>query len=273
MSSGVEHLIDCGLLHRTREHEGGEPIVSNPYAFRTLGDDAESILSAVSQVDIDRALTILEHVKSKPGVPLPHSADKQTLRILIHAGLIDYSAIRVGGSAVSKEFPTIPHLWGVFETATSGTQLDKDLVDDAKLFLNSIRYGQFYSPPTRGQIRDPVVLVDRLVHRGEVGPASAIGSDYPLPLSRGIVSIVESRLYPGRYHMQLRKEDVARSVLEILAQGTVVGKGHDSAEELLSTTGQYQAPESLRIARKLPTKLQSVTDELAFELRSHRKNR
>ena len=210
-------------------------------------------------------------VKTNPGVPLPSGTDADVLRVLIDVGLIDYSSIRVRGSSKIREFPTIPHVWGIFSATGGDADFDADLVDDAKLFLNSVRYGEFYATPGHGRISDPAILIDRLITRGEVGPATNIGSDYPLPLSRGIVSIVESRIKPGRFHMQLRKEDVAKSVLSILQQGTILGTGGESDETVFGTTGQYQSPETVRVSRKLPSRLQNATDELAFELRSYRK--
>jgi hypothetical protein len=267
----VDHLSEVRLLNQTRETERGEPIISNPYAFRSLGPDSGSILSKLNEIDAEKAITLLEQIKNSPGVPLPADTDQNVLQVLIEVGLVDYSGIRVRGSSKIREFPTIPHLWGVFDTVLGNAGLDDDLIDDAKLFLNSIRYGEFYATRSYGRIFDPAVLVDRLVRRGEVGPATNIGSDYPLPLSRGIVSIVESRIRPGRFHMQLRKEDVGKSVLNILQQGTILESSGDVPEGLIGPTGQYQSPETVRVSRKLPSKLQRATDELAFELRSYRK--
>ena len=273
ISAAIDHLINLRLLNRTRETEKGDPIISNPYAFRSLGEGTAEIVSALNEIRPEKMLELLEHVKNQPGVPLPPGTDQDVLKVLINVGLIDHSGIKVQGSPKMREFPTIPHLWGVFGTAIGNTELDEDLVDDAKLFLNSIRYGQFYSPSSRGRIIDPGALVGRLISRGEVGSASAIGSDYPLPLSRGIVSIVESRINPGQFHMQLRKEDVAQSVLEILEQGTVLESHGEAADEPWGTSSQYQAPETVRVARRLPSELQELNDELAFALRSHRKKR
>lgn len=270
--SAINHLVSLGLLHRTRETVKGDPIISNPYAFRSIGEDSVQILSSLSQIRPEKAFEILEYVKNNPGVPFPKSVDINVLNVLVNVGLIDHSGITVKGSTQIREFPTMPHLWGVFETAVGNAELDSDLVDDAKLFLNSIRYGEYYSHQSRGKIDDPIVLVDRLISRGEVGPATAIGADYPLPLSRGIVSIVESIIHPGRYHMQLRKVDVAKSVLDILQQGTVLRNPGAPNEMFLQTSGQYKAPEALRVTRELPPDTKMATEELAFALRSHRKN-
>ena len=274
VSAAVNHLTSLGLLNRTRETEKGNPIISNPYAFRSLGEDTGGVLSSLHAIRPEAALELLEHTKNNPGVPFPTGTDQDVLKVLINSGLIDHSGIKVQGSTKMREFPTIPHLWGVFGTVIGSAKLDEDLVDDAKLFLNSIRYGEFYSYPDRGKIKDPVVLMDRLISSGEIGPATAIGSDYPLPLSRGIVSVVESRIHPGRFHMQLRKDDVAQAVLEILKQGTILASHAEADEEPWGTSAQhYQAPETMRIAQRLPSTVQKQTDELAFALRSHRKNR
>jgi hypothetical protein len=268
--AAIDHLVSLDLVGVTSETEGGEPILYNPYAYACPSLDVRRILKALKTVSYEKALAILEHVKTKPGIPLPAGSDQNVLNLMIKMGLIDNSAILARGGAHKKEFPTLPHVWGVFGE-DSESVLGEDLIDDSKLFLNSLRYGQFYSSSSRGRIADPRVLVDRLISRGEVGPATAIGEDYPLPLARGIVSIVESRLYAGRFHMQLRKTDVAEAVRDILEQSAILPEQPSITGDELGTTGDYFPPEVARIEKQLPTQLKRAADALAFELRTHRK--
>src|SRR5579884_4302354 len=124
-------------------------------------------------------------------------------------------------------FTTAPHIWDVFDKA-AGTPVSTDLIDDAKLLLNSFRYGQFFSTPGRGKIINPSWIVNKLVSEGEIAtvrPTTAIGQDYPLALSRGIVNVIESPRYPGRYSMELLKTDVALAVKEVLDHQSFLPSG------------------------------------------------
>jgi hypothetical protein len=150
--------------------------------------------------------------------------------------------------------------------------LSKDLIDDSKLLLNSLRYGQLYSPSGRGRISSPAVLVNALIDRGQVGPATAIGEDYPLPLARGIVNVTESRLHRGRFFMELRKVDVAESVRDVLEQNVILPAGQVPTPEALQRGGGiFQPPDHTRMKKQLPSELLEARDSLAFELRTYRK--
>lgn len=270
-SQTLDELVSLQLLARTDEREAGQPLLYNPHVFRHNAKDAYKVLSALQPNDRDAALEVLEHVRKKPGIPFPTGTNKKIVALLTKAGIIDISGVQLKSGATQREFPTSPDIWGVFTQGTDGG-LSKDLIDDSKLLLNSLRYGELYSPPGRGRINSPAVLVGALISRGEVGPATAIGEDYPLPLARGIVNITESRMQPGRFFMELRKTDVAESVRDVLEQNVILPAGEMPTPEILqSSGGTFQPPEHTRMRRQLPSELLEARDSLAFELRTYRK--
>ena len=168
-----------------------------------------------------------------------------------------------------------PHIWGVFDKS-AGTDLSQDLVDDSKLLLNSFRYGEYYSSPGRGQIKNPVWIVNALLRDGAIGvqrPATAIGEDYPLALSRGIVNVVESRLHPGRYSMELLKTDVASAVIEVLQQKTLLPKEITPSNEEIARAGQFMSPGAVRVEQEIPEELKKYHEEMIFALRTSRRKR
>jgi hypothetical protein len=181
------------LVTVTRETDDGQTVVLNPYLFQGTPDDTNRLLMALSNEDQDLAHKILTHVRTSPGIPLPTEMLGSVLNLLIKVGLVDLSKITTSTSDTGRVFPTAPNAWGIF--TAGGKSLSTDIIDDAKLFLNSLRYGQYYSQSSRGKIINPVWIVNKLLREGAVGtqvPATAIGYDYPLALSRGIVNIVES---------------------------------------------------------------------------------
>jgi hypothetical protein len=262
----LKQLEAFQLIAKTLETESARPLIYNPQVFGDDSLDAYQMIANLPMHNKETALKIIMHVHEKPGVPIPQDYDKNIIMLLAKVGIIDLSGIGTRGGTTRKEFPTAPQIWGRF----TETGLSEDLIDDSKLLLNSFRYGEFYSPPDRGQIQDPLVLVSRLIDRGQVGAATAIGEDYPMPLARGIVSIVESRIHPGRYFMELRKRDVAEAVRDVLGQGAIVSVGDDILQEL-PAGAEFTSPEEVRIHKKIPKELIDVRDHLAFELRTHRR--
>jgi hypothetical protein len=268
----IADLVSFRLINRTREKDSGESLIYSPYAFSQNATDAYKVLKSLPAAARSQAMAILEHVQRKPGVPFPDSLDHSIIALLAKAGIIDVSGVQVKGGDAKREFPTAPHVWGALSKALGGPQLSADLIDDSKLLLNSLRYGEFYSSSSRGRIIDPSVLVNALIQRGQVGPATAIGEDYPLPLARGIVSIAESRLYPGRYFMELRKQDIAEAVRDILDQNIILPAGDVNTTEALEKPGAFRSPEEVRLRKHLPRELEIIRDSLAFDLRTLRKS-
>ena len=58
-----------------------------------------------------------------------------------------------------------------------------------KLFVAHILFGQEQATPGYGQIRDPTVLVKKLLDRGQVGPATNISTDYHMLEASGVVCV------------------------------------------------------------------------------------
>lgn len=121
---------------------------------------------------------------------------------------------------------------------------------------------------------DPHLIVDRLIKNGSIAvtnPATAIGEDYPLALSRGIIDVVESRMHPGRYSMHLRKRDVAEAVRDVMEQHTIMPRVRIDSQ-VATKTGTFFSPASIRCQTDLPPALRQFQDSLAFELRTMRRS-
>jgi hypothetical protein len=247
----------------------------NPYVFEGDVVDVVRTLDALNPTERQQAQDILRHIHEQPGVPLPASSDRRILHVLIRVGLVDYSKITTAASEQGVYFATAPQSWGVL-AKTTGPPLSKDLIDDSKLFLNSLRYGEFYSDPTRGKIISPYWIVNALLRDGAVGvqkPVQAIGEDYPLVWSRGIINVVESRIYPGRYSMELLKRDIASAVRDVLIAQKILPRPKTPTAEEVERAGRFVSPGAVRVEKELPPELRKYHDELIFGLRTMRKRR
>jgi len=269
----IRLVTELGLLSQTRETAAGTSLLFNPYSLESDPSDVYRSLKALSSEDQEKALNVIDLVRRNPGVPIPPSSDKRVLSLLVKLGVIDYSKIVTLTGQNEEYFPTAPHIWGIFDKA-AGTPLSQDLVDDSKLLLNSFRFGQYYSHPSRGKIRNPQLIVNALLRDGAIGvqiPATAIGEDYPLPLSRGIVNIVESPRYPGRYSMELLKYDVALAVREVFEQSTLLPSETILTKEDVERANTFTSPSAVRIEQELPESLRKFQEEIIFALRTSRR--
>lgn len=277
-----ESDVDCALqlaealqlISVTRETVNGQTVVLNPYLFQDTPQGTDKLFTNLSAQDQELAHKILTHVRTSPGIPLPPQMNGTVLQLLIKVGLVDFSKITTSANDGGRFFATAPGAWGVF--TAGGSSLSTDITDDAKLFLNSLRYGEFYSQPGRGKIKSPSWIVGALLRDGAIGvqtPATAIGHDYPLALSRGIINVVESRIYPNRYSMELLKRDVAEAVGDVLDQKAFLPSGHVPTAEEVERAGRFTSPGAVRVEEKLPEKLRGYHDELVLGLRTMRKGR
>jgi hypothetical protein len=177
VSSAIADLVALGMLSKTRERENGDFLIHNPHTFKSGAVDIYKLLSGFNEIDRSAAMALLEHVKCRPGVPFPARSDQRIINMLVKVGVIDVSGVQLAAKKSAGQFPTAPDAWGVFSGAKA-LPTSSDLMDDAKLLLNSLRYGEFYSDSGRGRINSPEVLLSRLIERGQVGAATAIGEDY-----------------------------------------------------------------------------------------------
>jgi len=269
----IRLVCDLGLISKTVVTERGEVLLFNPHAFEKDVQDVHAAIKKLPPSQQQKAMEIIEFVKMHPGVPLKNHVDLEILSVLVKVGIIHQSRITTRTNTKGVYFPTAPYAWGIFDKS-AGVPLSQDLIDDAKLLLNSFRYGQFYSSADRGKIIDPGWIIGALTNTGAIGvqkPARAIGEDYPLALSRGIVNIVESRRHPGRYSMELLKFDVGEAVKEVLEQKTLLPTEKIPSREQLDRAGQFMSPATVRLETNLPDAMKRYHEELIFELRTSRK--
>ena len=277
VKDALELAAALGLVSITDATQAGSRLVFNPYVFGGNTVDAFKTLEALNPTERQQAQDIVQHVYTSPGVPLPKGSDPKIVKVLIQVGVLDYSKITTTNSSKGVYFPTAPNAWGVLaKTSGTGPELSQDLVDDAKLFVNSLRYGEYYSTSNRGKIISPFWIVNALLRDGAIGtqrPATAIGEDYPLAWSRGIINVVESRIYPGRYSMELLKRDVASAVRDVITTNKILPTPDVPSPEDIERAGRFVSPGAVRVEKELPPALKHYHDELIFGLRIMKKKR
>jgi hypothetical protein len=222
-----------------------EPVIYSPLIW---GDKISKAGKALSHLQPDRRevlLQLVDMIRLYQGLPFSSAeswvkkqGQPDLLAFAVGIGLLDKTQIMVADGGF-REFLTTPHIYGEL-AATQG----KDVCDRVRLFLDSIRHGQHYGAWYTGRIwDDPTPLLSKLVDVGQIGPCTAIGTDYQLVEKAGIVNVKPSRSKPGQFVMELVQKDTVRLVRDIvvnkapLLTGTSVSPGVCSQSDFVSAEG------------------------------------
>lgn len=257
LSSGLQ--ISFNLLQKLTNNVR-EPIFSNEYVW---GKNHEKIALAFANLDglsKEEIKFIVQSIQNQEGFPLEMLSLKnpELLQLASKIGMISPTVIRTSRE-VEKPFGFSANLLNEYED---------DLLDDVKLLLASIRFGENYTEYSR--INDPVAFLNRLISSGRVGPHSANGTDYVLLEQRGIVRAVQDKRYSDRYYLELNKKDVAEKAREVLKSSNYLIK-EDSPIESTNVSladGSFKSPEECRISLgRLPKETEESMDYLTRVLR------
>lgn len=185
---------------------GKEAIYSNEYVW---GNKHEKIAHVVSNIDLGKRQNleeVINVIQNKQGIPSEQliGVDKNLLDLSKRVGMLDPTKI-VTRSDLEKEFLFSSNL-------INKAIYDEDILDDVKLFIASIRFGENFTKHSR--LEQTELFIKALINRDRVGPHSSNGTDYVLLETRGIIKIEHA--YNDRYYMKLLRKDVAEQALKII---------------------------------------------------------
>ena len=220
------------LIKRQRSTELRTNIIYNEHVWSTT--NIVSIAGFLQNLPSDERGVILGLVSEagqRPGVAIDKLATKSSSGMLKAAksvGLID--SVTVQGATQHQTYAFSP----LMEQSLAASD-QTDALHERKLFVAHILFGHEFGHASTGRIRDPVWLVDRLLKRGKVGPATAITNDYAMPEAYGIVR-VERRL-DTMSTLHVVKKDVINDSLSFLTR--TLGSGTTTADEQASRICGY----------------------------------
>lgn len=246
---GLQLQNQFKLINILKKGNSNEKIISNEYIW---GTNHEKIALAVSSLDLKNRHELeemIQIVQSSQGYPIEKlkHMDNELIILAQKTGMIDPTTI-LSSREIRKEFGFTPNLLGNIE-------FEDDILDDVKLFLASIRFGENYTQHTT--INDPETFLKSLIRNGEIGPHDANGCDYTLLEKKGIVKVEYKTKYNYRtgrnrmgYFLKLVKEDVATKALEIIKNPEYSINMEQEKEinyQIINETGNYLSPEEVRI--------------------------
>jgi len=204
-------LQTIGIIQRTQPTSSSdEPIIYNEYVWGNGVVSIARFLANLPTNEREILTSISASAIERPGISLTQfdDIDPSVISSARKVGFLDATRVVTStGSGTSFAFsPTLER--GLPITST-------DVLHERKLFVAHILFGHRNAPPAYGRIRQPLVLVKALLRKGEVGPATAISSDYPLLESHGIVKVKASST-SGQAYLSLVKPDVVEESLPLL---------------------------------------------------------
>jgi hypothetical protein len=238
-ADGLRLALAAGINKRVRSSELHENVVFNPYVWGTGQVQIASFLSRLPPGERDAIMGIFEQASTRPGIRLDQiTASSALLTSARRVGLIQAATVKSSQGSRSRTYVFSP----LMQAADDGV-VTTEALHLRKLFVAHILFGQEEAVPWGGQINDPTVLVEKLLSRGRVGPATNIGTDYHMLEAHGVVR-VEPHSDTGRAYLRLLKREIVQGGLDWLKAGfgSIPGTGSDSAR-LRHAPGSFTNPE------------------------------
>ncbi len=220
----------------------GEYIIYNEYVWGNGVVPIARFLASLPANEREILTSISANVINRPGISLTqfYDVDSRMISSARKIGFLDATRVvtRTGNETFFAFSPTLEK--GLPITST-------DVLHERKLFVAHILFGHRNAPSAYGRINQPLVLVRALLRNGEVGPATAISSDYPLLESHGIVKVKASSI-SGRAYLSLVKPDVVEESLPLLeaALGDTSETSTSQSIGSLWLPGSFRGPEDDR---------------------------
>ncbi|HBJ1651477.1 hypothetical protein [Clostridium botulinum] len=236
------------LITKLDKLNKNNPIISNEYIW---GENNDKIAMAISNIQFDERQTlkeVIEIIQAFQGVPIEKlpPIDSNLLMLAKKTGMINPTTI-ISSRNIKKEFGFTPNI------GKSGGMND-DILDDVKLLLASIRFGENYTQYST--INKPERFLETLIRYGDIGPHSANETDYILLEKKGIVRVVE-KSKPSYYGgsrsgacLELVKTDVAEEALKIIKSPEYNFDAEKKYENfnLVSNSSGYISSEEMRMS-------------------------
>lgn len=218
--------IELAKNYRIVAHHAGhgltEPVLFSERVWTKFNPKSAKALSPLSSTDRAVLLQFVNIVQQHQGIPeslMRKEAQKHNgehmLSLGLGIGLLNRTQIQMADGA-QRFFLTTPHFY-----ADMGTEFGDDMCDRVKIFLDSIRNGQHFGRVSTGRISSPDVLLSKLLNAGEIGPCTAIGTDYVTSERAGIVKVRRSEAKPRQSVLELVQRDTVSKVHDIITTGSV----------------------------------------------------
>jgi hypothetical protein len=223
-----------------------EPLLYSERVWSAKMAKASRVMAGLDKTGREVLITLIDKVRNYQGIPevlirreaVQHNAER-LVDLAIGVGLLSRTEITML-DRTQRAFLTSPHFY-----AEVGDQFGEDTCDRVKIFLDSVRNGQHFGRSGTGRITDPDRLLRKLVNAGEIGPCTAIGTDYVTSEQAGIVRVKRSGFRAGQFVMEVLQRDTVQKVHSIVTTGTIPTSGMMNASDVAEGV-EFKSIEQLR---------------------------
>ncbi len=269
----AKRAVELAKSYHVVAHRSGkglpEPILYSERIWKKMGPKAAQSLSPLDATDRAVLLDLVNKVKAHQGIPeslLRDGAKKHGAEHMVNfgigIGLLNRTQIQMADGA-QRYFLQTPHFY-----ADMGDQFGEDTCDRVKIFLDSVRNGQHFGRIGTGKVLFPGTLLRKLLNTGEIGPCSAIGTDYVTSERAGIVRV--ERPANGNLRnsvLKLVQQDTVQKVHDIITTGSMISSTNMMPEDVAEGV-RFASIEQLRgEAAELPGPAAEAEREVLQKLR------
>jgi hypothetical protein len=210
---GLNLTLAMGINRRVRSPELNENVIYNPHVWGTGQVDIASFLRNLAPGERDALLNIFEQASARPGIALDQvTASSPMLAGARKVGLVQAATVK-SSSGRNRTYVFSPLI-----QASDDRVGTTEALHLRKLFVAHIMFGHEQAFSVYGRINDPTVLVESLLRKERVGPATSIATDYHLLEAAGVVR-VEPLEGNDRAFLRLLKREIVEGGLEWLQAG------------------------------------------------------
>jgi hypothetical protein len=242
----VNLSLSIGVNRRAPAPRLGDEIIYGPYVWGTSVVDIAAFLRSLPTNERDVLLNLCETASLRPGLALPQmqSFNQDVILSARKVGLLQAATVVSTTGAGARQ----TYIFSPLQECEDQQRRTTEALHERKLFIAHILFGHEKAQLTGGRIRDPRILVNALLQRGQVGPAPNIGRDYHLLEASGIVRVEQTSA--GPLMVMVKQEIVADSLalLERTLGPTEPAALRTDAVPLLRAPSQFVSPERDRLS-------------------------
>lgn len=203
--------LSIGLNRRAAAPRLGDDIIYSPYVWSSNVVDIAAFLRSLPPNERDVLLGVCEAAAQRPGLALPamQPFEPAVIQSARKVGLLQAATVVSTTDAGSRQ----TYVFSPLLESEDNKLRTTEALHERKLFIAHILFGHEKAQVTSGRIRDPLVLVNALLRRGTIGPATNIGRDYHLLEASGIVRVEQT---PSGPLMVMVKEEIVADSLRLL---------------------------------------------------------